>query len=193
MDEKLIERWRKHMKEVLEFNHKKQCGLWLMLIGVVLIVSAVFGGSFLINPFIFLFGYYACFFGVNVNKKLRNKLSQGGISKFQIKMIYISIAALFVLMFVIAGSFIPGWHWRQIWLGVLLATAIHFLLWFFVHGWSMVMLGIVCIVISVIGYVFVNIPLLWIFLADATVKIAFGAYLFFFSKPSQFGTKTTQG
>ncbi|WP_334290799.1 DUF6609 family protein [Butyrivibrio sp. AC2005] len=35
------------MKEVLEFNHKKQCGLWLTLIGVVLIVAAVFGGSFL--------------------------------------------------------------------------------------------------------------------------------------------------
>lgn len=25
------------MKETLEFNHKKQCGLWLVLIGIVLI------------------------------------------------------------------------------------------------------------------------------------------------------------
>ncbi|WP_207638011.1 DUF6609 family protein [Butyrivibrio sp. FC2001] len=48
----------------------------------------------------------------------------------------VSITALFVLMFAIAGPFIPGWHWRQIWLGVLLATAIHLLLWFVVHGWS---------------------------------------------------------
>lgn len=96
------------MKEVLEFNHKKQCGLWLTLIGVVLIVAAVFGGSFLVNPFVFLAGYYACFFGVNMNKKLRKKLSQGGISKIQIRMIYVSIAALFVLMFAIAGPFIPG-------------------------------------------------------------------------------------
>ena len=27
------------MKETLEFNHKKQCGLWLILIGIVLITS----------------------------------------------------------------------------------------------------------------------------------------------------------
>ena len=114
------------MKETLEFNNKKQCGLWLMCIAVVIIVSVIFGGSFLVNPFIFLIGYYACFFSINVNKKLRAKLSQGSISKFQIKMIYASIAALFILMFCIAGPFIPGWHWRQIWLGVLLATAIHF-------------------------------------------------------------------
>ena len=177
------------MKEVLEFNHKKQCGLWLMLIGAVLIVSVVFGGSFLVNPFIFLFGYYACFFGVNVNKKLRNKLSQGGISKFQIKMIYISIAALFILMFAIAGPFIPGWHWRQIWLGVLLATAIHFLLWFFVHGWSMVILGVVCMIIAVVGYAFGDVSILWLYVADAVAKIICGAYLFFLSKPSKLGAK----
>lgn len=177
------------MKEVLEFNHKKQCGLWLMLIGVVLIVAAVFGGSFLVNPFVFLSGYYACFFGVNMNKKLRKKLSQGGISKIQIRMIYVSITALFVLMFAIAGPFIPGWHWRQIWLGVLLATAIHLLLWFVVHGWSMIMLGILCIIISVVGYVVPDIPLLWIVMLDAVAKIVFGAYLFFISKPSKWSLK----
>ena len=35
------------MKETLEFNNKKQCGLWLMCIAVVIIVSVIFGGSFL--------------------------------------------------------------------------------------------------------------------------------------------------
>ena len=44
-------------------------------------------------------------------------------------------------MFVIAGPFIPGWHFREIWLGVLLATALHFVMWFFIHGWSMIVLG----------------------------------------------------
>ncbi len=78
------------MKEILEFNHKKQCGLWLILIGIVLIVAVICGGEFFVNPFVFLIGYYACFFGVNVNKKVREKLSQGDISKKQIKMIYFS-------------------------------------------------------------------------------------------------------
>lgn len=177
------------MKETLEFNNKKQCGLWLMLIGVILIVSVLFGGKFLVNPFIFLIGYYACFFGVNVNKKVRAKLSQGGISKFQIKMIYISIAALFLLMFCIAGPFIPGWHWRQIWLGVLLATAIHFLLWFIIHGWSMVVLSAVCIIITVMGYIFPNIPIGVICIMDAVAKLICGIYLFFMSKPSKFEPK----
>ena len=108
------------MKETLEFNHKKQCGLWLILIGIVLIIAVIFGGKFLVNPFVFLIGYYACFFSVNANKKVRERLSQGAISQKQIKMIYFSIAALFLLMFCIAGPFIPGWHWRQIWLGVLM-------------------------------------------------------------------------
>lgn len=177
------------MKETLEFNNKKQCGLWLMLIGVILIVSVIFGGKFLVNPFIFLIGYYACFFGVNVNKKVRATLSQGGISKFQIKMIYISIAALFLLMFCIAGPFIPGWHWRQIWLGVLLATAIHFLLWFIIHGWSMVVLSAVCIIITVMGYIFPNIPIGVICIMDAVAKLICGIYLFFMSKPSKFVPK----
>ncbi len=173
------------MKETLEFNNKKQCGLWLMLIGVVMIVAVIFGGDFLVNPFIFLAGYYACFFSVNMNKRLRAKLSQGGISKLQIRMIYISIAALFVLMFCIAGPFIPGWHWRQIWLGVLLATGIHFFLWFVVHGWSMVVLGAVCTGISVAGYFLSDIPMYAVWIADAAVKLICGAYLFFMSKPSK--------
>lgn len=180
------------MKEVLEFNNKKQCGLWLMLISLVLIVSAVCGGQFLVNPFIFLAGYYACFFGVNVNKKIRAKLSQGPISKFQIKMIYISIAALFLLMFCIAGPFIPGWHWRKIWLGVLLATAIHFLLWFFVHGWNMVVLSVVCIIITVVGYAVPDISIFVICILDAIAKLICGIYLFFMSKPSKFVAKGTK-
>ena len=61
------------MKEILEFNHKKQCGLWLILIGIVLIIAVIFGGKFLVNPFVFLIGYYACFFSVNANKKVRDK------------------------------------------------------------------------------------------------------------------------
>ena len=35
------------MKETLEFNNKKQCGLWLMLIGVILIVSVLLCGIYL--------------------------------------------------------------------------------------------------------------------------------------------------
>ncbi len=180
------------MKEVLEFNHKKQCGLWLILIGIVLVIAVICGGKFLVNPFVFLIGYYVSFFSVNVNKKLRQRLSQGSISKKQIKIIYFSIAALFILMFCIAGPFIPGWHWRQIWLGVLLATAIHFFIWFFIHGWSMVVLGAVCIVIAVTGYIFTSIPIAVICITDASVKLICGAYLLFIAKPTKFVPKEAE-
>ena len=177
------------VKEILEFNHKKQCGLWLMCIGAVLLISVAFGGKFLVNPFIFLAGYYACFFVVNVNKKVREKFSQGSISKFQIKMIYASVSALFVLMFGIAGPFIPGWHWRQIWLGVMLATAIHFLIWFVIHGKSMIVLGIVCMVIVAVGYIFTGIPLWAVCIADAAAKIICGVYMFFAAEPTKYVPK----
>ena len=105
---------------------------------------------------------------------------------------YFSIAALFLLMFCIAGPFIPGWHWRQIWLGVLMATAIHFFLWFFIHGWSMVVLGIVCIIIAAIGYVFPAISVSVICIADAAAKLICGIYLLFFSRPSKFTPSATK-
>jgi hypothetical protein len=173
----------------LEFNNKKQCGLWLMLVGIVIVLSDIFGGVFLINPIIFLAGYYICFFSVNVNKKVRKRLSQGAISKFQIKVIYVSLVMLFVLMFCIAGPFIPGWNWRLIWLGVFLATAIHFIPWFIIHGFSMLALAIIDIAICIFGYTFPDVSIKTIGYAYAITKILFGIYLFFISKPSVFVIK----
>ena len=141
------------------------------------------------NPFVFLIGYYACFFGVNMNKNIREKLSQGGISKFQIKMIWFSITVLFLLMFFIAGPFIPGRHWRQIWLGVLLATAIHFFLWAVIHGKSMIVLGVICSIIAAVGYIFGDIPIWAVCTADALAKMIFGIYMFRFSKPTKYVPK----
>lgn len=95
-------------------------------------------------------------------------------------------------MFCIAGPFIPGWHWIYIWLGVLMATAIHFFLLFFVHGWSMVLLGIVCIIIAAMGYIFSDVSIWVICTCDAAVKLICGMYLLFIAKPSKFIPKLTK-
>lgn len=171
--------------DILEFNNKRSCGLWLVLIGMVLIIAILFENNFLVNPFIFLFGYYICFYIVNINKKIRKKLSQGAFSKFQIKMIYISLVLLFVLMFFIAGSFIPRWNWRLIWLGVLLATGIHFFILYYVHGKTMIFLGLICTVISILGYVLPAVPFICFGVADGITKICFGVYMLFFSNPTR--------
>ena len=168
----------------LEFNNKKQCGLWLMAVGLVIVISTICGFDFLINPFVFLVGYYLFFFLINMNKKLRQKLSQGPISKFQIKMIYLSLILLFVLMFCVAGPFIPSWNWRLIWIGVFLATGIHFIPWFFIHGWSMLILALINIALCVSAYIVSSMPIPVLGYVIAGLDIAFGIYLFFFSQPS---------
>ena len=76
--------------------------------------------------------------------------------------------------------------------GVLMATSIHFFLWFFIHGWSMVVLGIVCIIIAAIGYVFPAISVSVICIADAAAKLICGIYLLFFSRPSKFTPSATK-
>lgn len=172
-------------KDVLEFNNKRSCGLWLFLIGIVLAVSLLFGGDFYINPFIFMIGYYICFYIANVNKRIRKSLSQGKFSKFQIKIVYISLAVLFVLMFLIAGPFFPGFHWKYIWLGVLLATGIHFFILYYVHGKAMLVLGFLCVINAILGYILKDVQFFYFGLIDAIIKIAFGLYLLFLAKPSK--------
>jgi hypothetical protein len=169
----------------LEFNNKRSCGLWLILVGTVLGVSLIFGGRFIVNPIIFLAGYYASFYIANVNKKIRAKLSDGPASPFQIKIIFASIALLFILMSCVAGPFIPRWDWKMIWLGVSLATGIHFLPFYFVHGRSMIVLGIVCTLIAVCGYISSSVPAMIFLAADSIVKICFGIWMMFFSRPSR--------
>ena len=172
-------------KRVLEFNNKRSCGLWLTLVGAVLMVSVFFGGNFIVNPFIFLIGYYGCFYVANVNKKVRAKLSDGPASPFQIKMIFVSIGMLFILMFLIAGPFIPRWDWRMIWLGVSLATGVHFLLFYFVHGRSMLLIGMLCILTAAAGYTISSASTEIFLYADSVIKIGFGVWMLFFSKPTK--------
>jgi hypothetical protein len=154
-------------------------------VGAVIIASLAFGGHFIVNPFIFLAGYYLSFFLANVNRKVRAKLSDGTASPFQIKLIYFGIALLFILMFLIAGPFIPSWNWKMIWLGVSLATGIHFLIFYFVHGLPMIVLGASCIAIAVSGYAVAFVPAALFLTADALIKFGFGIWMLFFSKPTR--------
>lgn len=76
------------------------------------------------------------------------------------------------------GSFIPSADWRMVWLGALLATGIHFLLFIPVHGRTMLFLSLACSAVAVSGMILSNTPFLYFGLLDGGVKIAFGLYLF---------------
>lgn len=174
-----------HKEEKLEFNHKKSCGLWLIVVGLVIALATLIGGKQIINMQVFSFGYIISFLSINMNKKLINKLSTGNSTKFQNKVSLYSVILLFILMFLLGGPFFATENWRLIWLGALMATAIHFFPFYFVHGKSMILLGIVCSINIVIGYIYSDMSLSIIAYIDSLIKLLFGLYLFFLSKPSK--------
>ena len=88
-------------------------------------------------------------------------------------------------MSLLGGQFFADENWRLIWLGALMATAIHFFMYYFVHGKSMIYLGIACTMNIAVGYIFSSISLDIVAYIDAFIKLVFGIYLLFFSKPSR--------
>lgn len=174
-----------HKEEKLEFNHKKSCGLWLIVVSLVIALATLIGGKQIINMQVFSFGYIISFLSINMNKKLINKLSTGNSTKFQNKVSLYSVILLFILMFLLGGPFFATENWRLIWLGALMATAIHFIPFYFVHGKSMILLGIVCSINIAIGYIYSDMSLSIIAYIDALIKLLFGLYLFFLSKPTK--------
>ena len=171
--------------EKLEFNYKRACGLWLILVAAVILVATFVGGKQIINMQVFCIGYIISFLLINTNKKVLNKLSDGSSSEFQRKVSLYAIILLLVLMSLLGGPFFADENWRLIWLGALMATAIHFFMYYFVHGKSMIYLGIACTMNIATGYIFSSISLDIVAYIDAFIKLVFGIYLLFFSKPSR--------
>lgn len=171
--------------EIREYNDKRCCGLWFFIIGVVIIIAAIFGREQKIHPIIFTVGFILGFYLSVINKKVVTKLSYGKSSKFQNNMTSFSIAILFPLMFILAGSFFPTQNWRMIWLMTFLAVGIHFIPFYFVHGISMIGIAILCSTNAIIGIFFPIIPFIILAFIDGLIKIGFGIYLLFFSKPTK--------
>lgn len=171
--------------EKLEFNYKRACGLWLIVVAVIISVATLTGGKQIINMPVFSIGYVISFISINMNKKVLNRLSSGSSNEFQNKIASYAIILLFVLMFLLGGPFFATENWRLIWLGALMATALHFFPYYFVHGKSMIYLGLICAINIFVGYFFTNIPLEVIAYIDSAIKFVFGIYLLFLSKPSK--------
>lgn len=171
--------------EKLEYNYKKACGLWLIVVAAVIAVATLVGGKQIINMQVFSIGYVISFFSINMNKKVLNRLSDGPSSEFQNKVSSRAVILLFVLMVLLGGPFFATENWRLIWLGALMATALHFFPYYFVHGKSMIYLGLICFINVFAGYIFTSIPLEVIAYIDAAIKLIFGIYLLFLSKPSK--------
>ena len=171
--------------EKLEFNYKRACGLWLIVIAAIISIATLIGGKQILNMQIFSIGYVISFFSINMNKKVLDKLSDGPSSEFQKKVSSYAVILLIVLMVLLGGPFFATESWRLIWLGALMATALHFLPYYFVHGKSMIYLGLICAINVFIGYIYTDFPLEIIAYIDAAIKLVFRICLLFFSKPSK--------
>ena len=171
--------------EKLEFNYKRACGLWLIVVALIISLATLIGGKQIINMQVFSIGYVVSFFSINMNKKVLDRLADGPSSEFQKKVSSRAVILLFVLMVLLGGQFFATENWRLIWLGALMATALHFFPYYFVHGKSMIYLGLICAINIFVGYFFTNIPLEVIAYIDSAIKFVFGIYLLFFSKPSK--------
>ena len=171
--------------EKLEFNYKRACGLWLIVVALIISVATLIGGKQIINMQVFSIGYVISFFSINMNKKVLNRLSSGSSNEFQNKVASYAIILLFILMFLLGGPFFATENWRLIWLGALMATALHFFPYYFIHGKSMIYLGLIGAINIFVGYFFTNIPLEVIAYIDSVIKFVFGIYLLFLSKPSK--------
>ena len=56
--------------EKLEFNYKRACGLWLIVIAAVILGATFVGGKQIINMKVFCIGYIISFLLINTNKKV---------------------------------------------------------------------------------------------------------------------------
>ena len=144
--------------EKLEFNYKRACGLWLIVVAAVIAIATLVGGKQIINMQVFSIGYVISFFSINMNKKVLYRLSDGPSSEFQNKVSSYAVVFLFVLMVLLGGPFFATENWRLIWLGALMATALHFFPYYFVHGKSMIYLGLICAINVFAGYIFYQHP-----------------------------------
>jgi hypothetical protein len=151
-------------------------GLFVGLVGVVVLVSSIFGGHHLISAPLFFVGFGLAIGGVLFNVSLRAKLASGELSPKQRNVLrgaLILEAALIIGASVLVG----GNNERLYWLLILLAVAIHFLPLVAVHGPLMGALGVLCTINALVGLLFPQVPFLVTAIADGLLKIVFGSLM----------------
>lgn len=169
--------------EKLQFLNKRTCGVWLIWISMVILLSTFFGGEQKIQQNIFYFGYIIGLILTVGNKYLNRMLSFGYPSKFQKKMSIISIIIMFVLLVLIGGPYYGEQNYRMIWLGAFLAIGIHFFPFALVHGKLMVVLGFFVSINALVGIVDANIPFHFIAYLDVIIKAIIGFIMLFSKRP----------
>ncbi len=160
-------------KEIIEYNTQRTCGLWLVYIGLIIILSAITGGELFIQPYIIGLGYFIGYFVIFVFPYVNQKLSYGKSSKFQDRMDNIAVF-LNIVLCTISGLVIGFDDLRLMWLCIFIAVGIHFFGFYFSQGRVMLLLATLTIVNSFIGIFLISVPFVVFAVIDGVIKISFG-------------------
>lgn len=161
-----------------KYNTQRTCGVWLVYMGTIIIISAISGGELLIQPFVLGVGGFLGYLIIFMLPFLNRKLAYGKNSKFQDKMDNINIIVTIILC-TLCGLFIGFENSRVVWLSILIVIGIHFFGFYFSQGKWMIVLGILTITNGSLGVIFVNIPFLAFASIDGLLKIAIGFKMLF--------------
>ncbi|MDL4842360.1 DUF6609 family protein [Aquibacillus rhizosphaerae] len=156
-----------------EFNTQRTCGLWLVYIGLIIIISAIIGGELLIQPFLIGFGFFIGYFVIFVFPYVNQKLSYGKNSKFQDRMDNIAVF-LNIILCTLCGLVIGSGNLRLLWLCIFIAVGIHFFGFYFSQGKIMLLLAALTIFNSLLGLFLISVPFLLFAVIDGVIKIGFG-------------------
>jgi hypothetical protein len=169
--------------EELHFLNKRTCGVWLIWISIVILLSTIYGGEQKIQQTIFYIGYFAGLLLTVGNKRLNRVLSYGKPSVFQKRMSFVSIIIMFVLLVFIGGPYYGVHNYRMIWLGAFLAIGLHFFPFAVVHGKSMIVLGVLVSINAIVGMKIESTPFYAIAYIDVIIKVITGLFLLFSRNP----------
>ncbi|ARK32379.1 DUF6609 family protein [Halalkalibacter krulwichiae] len=165
------------MTGIREYNTQRTCGVWLVYIGVIVIVSALLGGDLLIQPLVLGIGYFVGFLLILVFPFVNRKLAYGKSTKFQDRMDNIAIV-LNVVLCTACGLLIGFENVRLFWLSIFIVVGVHFFGFYFSQGRSMIVLGLLTVVNGLLGLVLIGVPFIVFALLDGGLKLLVGLKMF---------------
>ena len=149
-------------------------GLFLSLVGMGLIAAVAFGGDKVADLQIFFVGV-----GLGIVALMfASKLSLGKPTRVQIGALVAAIA-LEVIIFNVQGRMLPlGTDEWVRWMWISMIVGVHFLPMAISFGPRLLVLGAICIAISIAGLSFPRLPGEAFLLMDASAKLVIGFWLF---------------
>ena len=152
---------------------KRGGGLFLLLIGTGLICAIVFSGGALVSYPIFFIGLAAAI----VSLCAAGRWSRGSPTRVQIAALALAIA-LEIVLFIVMARMLPRTPEPVRWLWVSIIVGVHFLPMALCFGPRMLLLGLACITNGITGLLMPQIRYELFGFADGSLKVAFGAWLF---------------